>query len=64
MEHRKKLSDFLVDAKVSLPEKKRVTVLESNGEIVWVVGYRIDNRFRLTSETREALAFTVTADFS
>lgn len=64
MEHRKKLSDFLVDAKVPLPEKERVTVLESQGEIVWVVGYRIDNRFKLTPETLETLAFTVTADFS
>lgn len=64
MEHRKKLSDFLVDAKVPLPEKERVTVLESNGEIVWVVGYRIDNRYKLTPQTREALAFTTTADFS
>lgn len=64
MEHRKKLSDFLVDAKVPVPEKERITVLESNGEIVWVVGFRIDNRFKLTPETMEALAFTVTTDFS
>lgn len=64
MEHRKKLSDFLVDAKVPLPEKERVTVLESNGEIIWVVGYRIDSRYKLTAETKEALTFTITADFS
>jgi tRNA(Ile)-lysidine synthase len=63
MEHRKKLSDFLVDVKVPLPEKERVTVLETKGEIIWVVGYRIDNRYKLTAETKEALAFTVTADF-
>lgn len=63
MKQRKKLSDFLIDAKVSLPEKERVTVLESNGEIIWIVGYRIDNRFKLTSKTKEAIAFTFFPDF-
>lgn len=64
MQHRKKLSDFLVDTKVSIPEKQRLTVLESRGEIVWVVGHRIDNRFKLTPDTKHALAFTITTDFS
>lgn len=64
MDHRKKLSDFFVDTKVSIPDKQRLTVLESNGEIVWVVGHRIDNRFKLTADTTKAVTFTVTADFS
>lgn len=64
MEKRKKLSDFLIDEKIPVSEKQNITVLESGGELVWVVGYRIDNRFRLTKETTRALAFTVTADFS
>jgi tRNA(Ile)-lysidine synthase len=59
MDHKKKLSDFLVDAKVSLTAKEEVTVLESGGEIAWVVGYRIDNRFRITEETKEALVFNL-----
>lgn len=64
MEQRKKISDFLIDAKVPLSEKERVTVLESKGEIVWIVGHRIDNRFKLTPETTEAMSFTVSTDFS
>lgn len=64
MEHRKKLSDFLVDTKVSILEKQHLTVLESKGEIVWVVGHRIDNRFKLTEDTTHAWVFTVTTDFS
>ncbi len=57
MEHAKKVSDFLIDEKVPVNLKNRVTVLESNGEIVWVVGYRIDNRFKLTQITRQAAQF-------
>ena len=57
MTHRKKISDFLIDRKISVGEKDSVTVLESAGEIVWVVGHRIDNRFKLTSSTKRALTF-------
>jgi len=59
MDHRKKLSDFLVDNKISLTDKEDVTVLESGGEIVWVVGYRVDNRFKIGEETKGTLVFNV-----
>ncbi|HEY3404645.1 MAG TPA: tRNA lysidine(34) synthetase TilS [Ohtaekwangia sp.] len=63
MEHKRKLSDFLIDKKVSLADKDTVTVLESGGEIAWVIGYRIDNRFKITDQTRSALVFTVGSYF-
>jgi len=63
MEHRKKVSDFLINNKVSVPDKDTVTVLESAGEIVWVVGYRIDNRFKITEQTRSVITFTVSPYF-
>ncbi|MGE0588149.1 MAG: tRNA lysidine(34) synthetase TilS [Cyclobacteriaceae bacterium] len=59
MDHRKKVSDFLIDCKVSIADKERVTVLESQGDIVWVVGYRIDNRNRITVDTEEVVRFTL-----
>ena len=53
----KKISDFLIDLKVPLILKNQVQVLCSGNEIVWVVGYRIDDRFKLTSLTKTALYF-------
>ena len=58
MTGRKKLSDFLKDAKVSVAEKGRQFVLLSGDDIVWVVGRRIDDRYRLTRETENVLRIT------
>lgn len=51
----KKISDFLIDLKIPLILKNQIQVLCSENEIVWVVGYRIDDRFKLTSLTKTAL---------
>ena len=48
----KKVSDLLVDLKVSLPDKEKVLVLLSADEIVWVVGYRIAHPFRITAASQ------------
>ena len=55
---RKKISDFLIDEKVSQPEKERQFVLVSRGEIVWVVGRRIDDRFKIKRDTENVLRIT------
>ena len=48
----KKVSDFLNEQKVPSVEKKEQFVLENNENIVWVIGLRIDNRYKLTPETQ------------
>ena len=58
MSGRKKVSDYLIDHKVPLPEKARQFVLLSGDEIVWLVGRRIDDRYRLTAETENVLRIT------
>ena len=51
----KKISDFLIDTKVSLPDKERTWLLISGDEIVWIIGKRLDNRFKVRPETRQIL---------
>jgi len=63
MNHRKKVSDFLIDSKIPRSDKPHITVLESAGRIIWVVGHRIDNRFKVTPLTKAALRFTVYPHF-
>lgn len=55
MSQPKKISDFLIDEKVDRPNKNNVTVLESKGEIVWVVGRRIADPFKVTPGTKNIL---------
>lgn len=55
MDQIKKLSDFFVDEKVPVPEKDSAWIMASGKKIVWIMGYRIDNRFRITSSTRRVL---------
>ncbi len=52
MIHKKKLSDFLIDQKISVADKETTTVLESGNEIVWVVGLRVDDRHKITEATK------------
>jgi len=55
MKGSKKISDFLIDNKVPLPDKQHVWVIESDGNIVWVVNHRIDDRYRITADTNRIL---------
>jgi tRNA(Ile)-lysidine synthase len=58
MEGRKKVGDFLTDLKVPVVERKRQFVLLSGEEIVWVVGLRIDERFKIDSKSENILKIT------
>lgn len=55
MNRQKKLSDFFVDQKLNLKQKAETWLLLSQNQIVWVVGLRLDNRFKITESTQEVL---------
>jgi len=61
---RKKLQDFLVDARVPRGQRDRVGLLTAAGEVAWVVGHRIDDRFRVTESTRRVLVVSSTTEES
>jgi tRNA(Ile)-lysidine synthase len=59
MNQSKKISDFFIDKKINRLDKSEVWILTSGEQIVWVVGHRIDHRFRITKETTEILEIRV-----
>jgi tRNA(Ile)-lysidine synthase len=55
MKGSKKVSDFLNDRKLSFIEREKQLVLENQNRIVWIVGLRLDDRFKLTSQTEKVI---------
>jgi tRNA(Ile)-lysidine synthase len=55
MKQQKKLSDFFTDQKIDRFTKDKVWIMESNQQIAWLVGHRIDDRFKVTGKTREVI---------
>ncbi len=55
MKGKKKLSDFLIDQKIPIGEKENTWILESDNKIAWVIGHRIDNRFKVLSSTKKIM---------
>ena len=53
MRNKKKLSDFFIDEKLSIYDKDDVWLLCSNNDIIWVIGYRIDDRYKITNNTKK-----------
>ncbi|MCK5147716.1 tRNA lysidine(34) synthetase TilS [bacterium] len=55
----KKVSHFFIDCKVNRWKRQQVPIIEIDGEIAWVVGYRIDQRFKITPDTKRILKVSI-----
>ena len=60
MVQKKKVSDFLVDQKIPRIKKKSLLILASEKQICWIVGLRIDERFKLKKSTKGVVQIGVT----
>jgi tRNA(Ile)-lysidine synthase len=59
MRGKKKVGKFFKDEKMSLLEKENSWLLCSNNEIVWVIGRRLDNRYKITNTTENILKIEI-----
>jgi tRNA(Ile)-lysidine synthase len=59
---KKKLSDFFTDQKFTAKQKKECLILESGTDIAWIIGHRLDDRYKITPSTRRVLLVTVERD--
>lgn len=56
MNGKKKISDFFIQRKVSLFDKKKIPIwLNGNGEVLWIANYQIDDRYKITENTQKVL---------
>ena len=58
MSGHKKLKDFFIDLKVPAEDRTRVPILTHNDTLMWVCGFRIDERFKVTPDTKKVLRVT------
>lgn len=59
MRKSKKLSDFFTSEKYSLIEKQQQWLLCSGNDIIWIVGRRTDNRYRISEKTKTILKIEI-----
>ena len=60
MQGKKKVSKFFKDDKISILEKEKTWLLcNANNEVIWIVGKRLDNRFKITESTTKTLKITI-----
>jgi tRNA(Ile)-lysidine synthase len=50
-----KISDFMINRKIPANQRDHVPLLVANGQVLWLCGYRPDERARIQTETRQIL---------
>ncbi|MDI1472408.1 MAG: tRNA lysidine(34) synthetase TilS [Thermodesulfovibrio sp.] len=56
---KKKLQDFFVDEKIPRDERDLIPIIENSGEIVFIAGYRLDDRYKIEHNTKRCLKIKV-----
>jgi len=54
----KKVSDYFIDSKFTATQKENTWLMLHNEDILWIVGHRMDDRFKVTEQTEEVLRIT------
>jgi len=62
MKHKKKVSDFMIDSKFPLNLKAKTHLLISGKDVAWVVGWRIDERFKISAGTTKVYCLKLLRD--
>lgn len=56
---RKKLKDYFIDCKIPREKREELTLLADGSHILWIVGYRISEYYKVTSQTKQVLKVQV-----
>ncbi len=59
MKGKKKVSDFFIDNKFSLQQKEKTWLLVSGNKIIWIIGHRIDERLKITNNTKHIYQISI-----
>lgn len=59
MSGHKKVKDFFIDMKILPDVRKQTPILLKDDNILWICGYRIDDRYKITSRTTKILKITI-----
>ena len=60
MNQKRKLSDFFIDLKLSTRLKKETPILCKQDKIIWIVGYRLDDQFKISDNTKKIYRIAMT----
>jgi len=52
MKGRKKVKDYFIDEKIPKEKRKKIPIISDDDNIIWIGGYRMNNKYRITEETK------------
>lgn len=59
MDRKVKVKDYFISRKIPLERRRRIPILLAGRDIIWVVGERMDYRYKLAEDTRRILKVTI-----